>query len=84
MIKFFYFKNYYFFKNKKFLKNKKYNISCVSDNNFTHKKIVRQISKTKTKNEFNGKIDYDLFRKKNFYLYYFKFLVKNFFSYLYL
>tara|TARA_Y100000591_G_C21851516_1_gene712001 strand:+ start:2201 stop:3715 length:1515 start_codon:yes stop_codon:yes gene_type:complete len=67
-----------FLKIKNFLKNKKYNISCVSDNNFTHK-IVRQISKTKTKNEFHGKIDYDLFRKKNFYLYYFKFLVKTFF-----
>ena len=29
-----------FLKIKNFLKNKKYNISCVSDNNFTHK-IVR-------------------------------------------
>ncbi len=61
---------------KNFLRNKKYNIYCISDNDFTHK-IVCQISKTQIKNQFNGKINYNSFYKKNFYIYYLKFLIKT-------
>ena len=62
---------------KDFLKkNKKYKLYCISDNSYTSE-ILNQISYLKVHNIFKGRINKNIFYKKNFYFYYLKFIFKT-------
>ena len=62
---------------KDFLKkNNKYKLYCVSDNNYTSQ-ILNQLSGSKVHNIFKGEVNKNIFLKKNFYFYYFKFIFKT-------
>tara|TARA_X000000950_G_scaffold278491_1_gene369517 strand:+ start:12153 stop:13667 length:1515 start_codon:yes stop_codon:yes gene_type:complete len=63
---------------KSFIKEKDYELCCISDNEFTVK-LLNQFSKKKIVNEFKGKTAKKSFAKKNYFLYFFKFLIKTYF-----
>ncbi|MDC0054468.1 hypothetical protein OAJ09_00925 [Candidatus Pelagibacter sp.] len=68
-----------FLRIKDFLKkNNKYKLYCISDNSSTSQ-ILNQLSGLKVHNIFKGKVNKNIFFKKNFYFYYFKFIFKTLF-----